>query len=706
MPTHIRTCHLCEANCGLIIETRDREVLSIKGDPANPLSRGHICPKATAIADLESDPDRLRTPMRRVGSDWQAIDWDTAFAEIGARFAGLRAAGGEAALYIGNPTAHNYSIGGQIPALKKALATRNVFSASSVDQVPHQLVQMWMYGHNALFPIPDIDRTQHLVILGGNPLASNGSVWTVPDVRRRLRDLRGRGGTLTVIDPRRTETAEIADTHHFIRPGSDPALLVALLLALDAQGLVRPGCLAPMLSGWDAVWTALRRFDPGVLAARCGIAPEAIAALAMRIGGDEPAVVYGRIGVSTAEFGSLNHWLINLVNIGIGALDAPGGAMFSSPAVDIVGQTGAGTRGRFASRVSGHPELLGEFPAVALAEEILTPGAGQVRALVTIAGNPVLSTPDGGTLDTALASLELMVSIDMYVTATSRHAHYILPPCGPLEKDHYPLFLAPIAVRNFANYSPPVFEATPGTKSDWQIVAELARALAGAQGLALPAIVHPRDSLDRMLRASPLGLGLADVEAHPHGLDLGALEPRLPDRLRTADRTIRCNVPELLVDLQTRFAAWAAAPPPEGLVLIGRRHLRNNNSWLGNSRRLAKGPARCTLLIHPDDAAAQGIGDGDSVRVRSSAGSVELPAEISDAMMPGTVSMPHGFGHGREGVRLGVALTRPGVSINDLTERHRIDPLSGNAALVGTPVRVARVAAESRPPSPQAVAAE
>ncbi len=690
MPTHNRTCHLCEANCGLVIETRGREVLSIKGDPENPLSRGHICPKATAIADLESDPDRLRTPMRRVGSDWQPVSWEAAYADIAARLAAIRARGGEAALYIGNPTAHNYSISGQVPALKKALAARNVFSASSVDQVPHQLVQMWMYGHNALFPIPDIDRTQHLVIIGGNPLASNGSVWTVPDVRRRLRDLQGRGGTLTVIDPRRTETAEIADFHHFIRPGSDPALLVALLLALDTQGLVRPGRLLPMLAGWDAVWTALRQFDGAALAARCGIDADAIAALAARIGGDEPAVVYGRIGVSTAEFGTLNHWLINLVNIATGALDSVGGAMFSSPAVDIVGQTGAGTRGRFASRVSGHPELLGEFPAVALAEEILTPDAGQVRALVTIAGNPVLSTPDGSTLDKALASLELMVSIDMYVTATSRHAHYILPPCGPLEKDHYPLFLAPIAVRNFANYSPPVFAPTPGTKSDWEIVAELARAIAGAQGLALPNIVHPRDALDRMLRASPHGLSLADVEAHPHGLDLGALEPRLPDRLRTADKAIRCDVPELMADLETRFAAWAIEPPPEGLVLIGRRHIRNNNSWLGNSRRLAKGPLRCTLLIHPDDAATRDIGDGDTVTVASAAGSVSLPAEISDAMMPGSVSMPHGFGHGREGIRLGVARERPGVSINDLTERQRIDPLSGNAALVGTPVAVSR----------------
>ena len=694
MPTtHLRTCHLCEANCGIIVTVQDRDVLSIKGDPDDPLSRGHICPKATALADLESDPDRLRTPVKRIGNAWHPIDWDTVFAEIAARTAAIRSAGGEAAIYIGNPTAHNYSIAGQIPALRKALGAKAMFSASSVDQVPHQLVQMWMYGHNALFPIADIDRTQHMVIIGGNPLASNGSVWTVPDVRRRIADLAARGGRLTVIDPRRTETAQIADAHHFIRPGSDPALLVALLLALDEAGLVDPGRLAPMLSGWDSAWAALRRFEIASLAAACGIDAAIIRALAAQIGNGDPAIVYGRIGVSTAAFGTLNHWLINLINIATGNLDRIGGTMFSSPAVDIVAQTGTGTRGRFHSRVSGHPEVLGEFPAVAMAEEIATPGTGQIKILVTIAGNPVLSVPDGGALDTALDGLDLMICIDMYVTATSAHADYILPPCGPLEKDHYPLFLAPIAVRNFAKYSPPTFTRTPSSKSDWEIIAELARAIAGASGQPLPAIVPPRDMLDRMLRNSPRGLSLADVEANPHGLDLGALAPCLPDRLRTPDRTIQCAPPEIIADLTGRFADWLAEAPGndlgDGLVLIGRRHLRNNNSWLGNSPRLAKGPPRCTLMMAPVDALARGIAHGAMVAVSSASGHIAVACEITDSMMPGVVSLPHGFGHRRPGVRLAVAQSRPGASINDLTERRRIDPLSGNAALVGTPVTVA-----------------
>ncbi|WP_164155722.1 molybdopterin dinucleotide binding domain-containing protein [Sandarakinorhabdus rubra] len=692
MAIHTRTCHICEANCGLLVETEGRRVVSIRGDADDPISRGHVCPKGNAIADLEADPDRLTAPMKRVGKDWQAMDWPTALAEIGTRFAAIKAAGGGAALYIGNPTAHDFSLGFQTGALKKAMGVRGLYSASTVDQMPHQLAQYWLYGHNALFPIPDIERTRHLVILGGNPLASNGSVWTVPDVKRRIAELQARGGRLTVIDPRRSETAGVADAHHFIRPGSDPALLIGLLLALDEAGLVRPGRLLPMLDGWDALWTALRRFDMPGLARACGWTPDAIRALAAELGNGEPTVVYGRIGVSTAPFGTLAHWLINLVNIATGNLDREGGAMFSLPAIDIAGGSGPGSHGRFHSRVSGHPEVMGEFPAVSLAEEITTPGEGQVQALVVVAGNPVLSVPDGGALDAALAGLKLMVSVDPHITATSRHAHYVLPPCGPLAKDHYPLLLAPIAFRNFAKFSPALWEPAEGQKRDWEIVAELARAIAVAQGITLPPPVAPRAQLDRMLAKG--GLSLAEVAAHPHGLDLGPHQPRLPDRLFTPDKRIRCAPEPLMADLTGRFADWLAQQPEPGLTLIGRRHIRSNNSWLGNAPRLAKGPDKCVALLNPADAAAHGIADGALVRIASAAGAVEVPAQLTEAMMAGVVSLPHGFGHGRPGVRLGIAGARPGASHNDLTLRSRIDPLSGTAALVGTPVSIAPVEPE------------
>lgn len=686
MAIHTRTCHICEANCGLLIETDGRRVVSIRGDADDPISRGHICPKGNAIADLEADPDRLTGPMKRVGDSWVAIDWETALAEIGARFAGIKAAGGAAALYVGNPTAHDFALGMQTGALKKALGVRGIYSASTVDQMPHQLAQYWLYGHNALFPIPDIERTRHLVILGGNPLASNGSVWTVPDVKRRLAEMQARGGKLTVIDPRRSETAGIADAHHFIRPGSDPALLIALLLALDDAGLVQPGRLLPMLEGWDTVWAALRRFRMDDLARACGWDVAAIRALAAEIGNGEPTAVYGRIGVSTAEFGTLAHWLINLVNIATGNLDRVGGVMFSSPAIDIAGGSGPGSHGRFVSRVSGHPEVMGEFPAVSLAEEIATPGDGQVKALVVIAGNPVLSVPDGGALAAAIDGLELMVSIDPMLTATSAKADYVLPPCGPLGKDHYPLLLAPIAFRNFAKFSPALWEPLPGQKRDWEIVAELARAIAAAQGISLPPAIDPRAQLDRMLQKG--GRSLAEVAAHSHGLDLGPHVERLPDRLFTPAKRIRCAPEPLMADLTGRFADGLAAPPPD-LVLIGRRHIRSNNSWLGNAPRLAKGPDKCIALIHPDDAAARGIGDGDDITITSAAGRISVPARVTDEIMPGVVSVPHGFGHNRPGVRMAVAGARPGASHNDLTLRGRIDVLSGTAALVGTPITIA-----------------
>lgn len=685
---HKRTCHICEANCGVLVEVEGREILSIRGNPDHVLSRGHICPKATALADLQNDPDRLRHPMKKVDGAWREIDWEQAYSEIAAKVAALAEQGKRIAVYKGNPTAHNYSITTQFRDLRKALGETTDYSASTLDQIPHQIVQMWMYGHNALFPIADIDRTRTMLIVGGNPLASNGSVWTVPDVKKRIEALQARGGRLITVDPRRTETAKIADEHHFIRPGTDPAFFIALLLAMDEAGLVDPGRLAPMLdTGWDETWAALRAFDIADLSAHCGIDEAVIRSLSAELAGEGPSIVYGRIGVSVNAYGTLNLWLIQLLNIATGNLDGEGGMMFSNPPVDIVANTGRGSYDRFRSRVGDHPEALGELPTATLGEEITTPGDGQIRALFTLAGNPVLSAPGGEALDAALESLELMVSIDMYVTATTRHADYILPPCGPLEKDHYPLFLGPIAVRNFACYSKPPLEMEEGAKSDWEIVAEMARAIASAKGQEPRNIRTPREALDAMLKAGPHGLDLETVEAAEDGIDLGEHESRFPERLQTPDKTIHC-APELCLEDLHRFSADLASEAPDTLRLIGRRHVRNNNSWLHNSRRLLKGPERCTAMIHPDDAGPRGIGDGDAVTVASRVGAIELPAEISEDVMPGVISIPHGFGHGRDGVQLSVASEKPGVSINDLTDPQALDPVSGNAVLNGTPVTV------------------
>lgn len=677
---HKRTCHICEANCGVLVEVEGNSILSIKGDPDNPLSRGHICPKGTALQDLQEDPDRLRKPLKRVGSDWHEISFEQAFAEIGEKVRAILARDPDSsAVYVGNPNAHSYGNALNIGFLEKALRTRNKFSASTVDQMPHQVANLRLWGHASMFPIPDADRTQTLVILGGNPMASNGSLWTVPDFRNRMKDLRARGGELVVIDPRRTETAKIADRHLFIRPASDLWFLIAMLKAVMARKPHRP--VQDFVTSLDEVAALLERFDSEACAAACGVPLAEIERLADRFAAG-PAALYGRMGVATQSNGTLNAWLISLINIASGQLDREGGWVFGLPAVDTVSVLPPGSIGKHTSRVSGHRSVLGEFPAAAMAEEIETPGEGQIKALFVVAGNPVLSTPNGARLAKALESLDLMVSIDIYRNATSAHAHYILPPSGPLERDHYGLFLLPMAARTIAVYSPPTLPQAEGSLHDWEILRGLASAISG-EPVQSPT---PREALDGLLQTGPYGLTLQQVEAVPSGIDLGPPPTdQLPARLRSASKSVACDVPEFMLCLAELEIPNIEVS--EGLKLIGRRHLRTNNSWLANSRRLIKGPDRCTVMIHPTDAEQRGIADGATVKVRSSAGEISLSAEVTEDMMPGTVSIPHGWGHALPGVAMVNALGKPGVSVNDIT-LNEVDPLSGNAALSGIAVEV------------------
>lgn len=679
---HHRTCHICEANCGVLIEVEDRKILSIKGDPDNPLSRGHICPKGTALQDLQEDPERLRRPLKRTGDSWEEISFEQAFAEIGAKTRAILARDPAATgVYIGNPNAHSYGNVLNIEFLAEALGTANKFSAGTVDQVPHQVANLALFGHSALWPIPDIDRTQTMVILGGNPMASNGSLWCVPDFRNRVRELKTRGGALVVIDPRFTETAKVADQHLFIHPATDVFLLVALLKAVLARRPRAP--IQDFVTGLDTVSAALERFDCEACSAACGVPLAEIEALADRMTAG-PAALYGRMGISTQAHGTLNAWLITLVNIAAGQLDREGGWVLPRPAVDMAAVMPPGAIGTRQSRVSGHRSVLGDFPSAAMAEEIETPGPGQIRAMFVIAGNPTLSTPNGRRLAKAMEQLDLLVSIDIYRNATSRLAHYILPPAGPLERDHYGIFLLPMAARTVAVYSPPTLEPESDALQDWEILRGLAGAIAGQAVQAPP----PREMLDGLLQAGPYGVSLAEVEAAPAGMDFGPPATGvLPDRLQTADRTIACDVGEFLEAL-----GGIEMPPANeeaGLRLIGRRHLRTNNSWLANSRRLTKGPDRCTMIIHPADAEKRGVRDGAMVTVSTSSGSIRIAAEVSEEIMPGTVSIPHGWGHGLPGIAMANAAQRPGVSVNDLTVETALDPLSGNAALSGLVVEVA-----------------
>ena len=690
-------CNLCEAICGVLVTIDDGVVTDIRGDDADPLSNGHLCPKAVALKDLQTDPDRLRRPVRRTPGGWQELSWDEAYELVATRLAAIQAEHGRNAVgvYLGNPNVHSLGALTHGLPLVKLLRTKSRFSATSVDQLPHMLAVHLLYGHQLMVPVPDIDRTDYFLMLGANPLASNGSMMTAPGFARRLRAVRQRGGTVVVVDPRRTETAAVADEHLFIRPGSDAAFLLALVNQVLADGIE---ALPDYVRGLDEVRQAVADWTPQRAAAVTGIAADDIVRIAREFAAARRASCYGRVGVSTQAFGAVCQWAIQVLNIVTGNLDRPGGPMFPRPAFDVLKTLGRGHLGRWHSRVRGLPEFGGELPAATLADEILTPGAGQIRALVTVAGNPVLSTPDGARLDEALDSLDFMVAIDPYVNETTRHADLILPPTPPLERDHYDLVFHQLAVRNTARWNPAALPRPAEARHDWEIARGIGLRYVRRTGLtrrSLPALAQlattPARLVDLGLRAGPYRLSLRKLRRVPAGIDLGPLRPRLPGALRTRDKTIDLAPALILDDLPRVRGSLLDSGYGEGLLLIGRRHLRSNNSWMHNSARLVKGRPRHHLLMNPADLEQRSLRSGDLVRVSSAAGSVEVEVEATEDLMPGVVSLPHGFGHDRPGVRLSVASQVPGVSVNDVTDPALVDPVAGTAALNGVPVTVEAV---------------
>jgi len=748
--THYRTCHLCEAMCGVAIEVQDGHIQSIKGDADDPLSQGYICPKAVAMQDLHEDPERLRKPVRRTAEGWQEMEWDEAFDLVADRLHQVREEHGRNSIgaYLGNPNVHNHGalIAG-LPFLK-ALGTQNRFSATSNDQLPHMLASLEMFGHQILFPIPDIDRTDLFMCIGGNPMASNGSLMTVPDFRGRVKSLKARGGKLVVIDPRRTETAQIADEFHFIRPGTDALLLMAMVHTLFEENLVDLGHAEKWTKDVDLIRLASLGFKPETVSQHTGLAADDIRGLARQLATTRKAALYSRMGTSTQAFGGVATWLAYVLNILTGKLDTTGGMMFTQPAVDMVALGAmAGQSGHFGrrfSRVKKLPEFGGEFPASTMADEMLTPGEGQIRAFVSIAGNPVLSSPNGGRLDKAFGNLDFMVSVDYFLNETTRHADVILPPTSGLERSHYDLIFSMFAVRNTAKYSPALFDAGEDSRHDWQILLELAHRLekrraGGRLPLRMEAgwrafkQIGPDPILDLMLRSGPYGADIGPArgvfqpaidlvmdilpEGHPvrglaklsplnrhwqdlpkglsvrsltrlpNGVDLGPLRPCMPERLFTPDHKVNLAPRRYLADLD-RLHRFLDQPPTTDLLLIGRRHMRSNNSWMHNSQRLVKGKERCTLMISPKDAARSGLQTGDSAEVSTPTGRIVLPVEITDDIMPGVVSVPHGWGHDRSGIGQAVAAAHAGASINDVISDEQIDPLVGTSVLNGQSVHV------------------
>ncbi len=734
-----RTCPLCEATCGLSIETSGREVVAIRGDQQDVLSRGFLCPKAYALKELDQDPDRLRAPRVRRGTSWHTVGWDEAFDEIARGLGAVLTQHGRDAVgvYVGNPNAHNLAGLTHLPVFLRALGSRSLFSASTADQMPKQVSAGLMFGAALSIPVPDLDRSDHLLTLGADPLTSNGSLLTAPNMKGRLRRLRERGGRLIVVDPRRSRTALEADQHHFIRPGTDAHLLFGILHTIFAEGLAAPGRLTEHVNGLARVEALAREFPPEVVARVCGVAPDTIRQLARDLAAAPRAAVYARIGTCTQEFGTLASWLVDVINTVTGNLDRVGGAMFAKAAAGSRNASGTPGRGRgvrfgrWRSRVRGLPEVYGELPVSCLAEEIDTPGEGQLRGLVTVAGNPVLSSPNAGRLDAALAGLEFMVSVDIYLNETTRHAHVVLPPPSTLARGHYDLALYNLAVHNVAHYSPPVFPLGDDELDEWEILLRLAGLVTG-QGpradvealddfvstqlierelaspgsrlagrdpaeirSALAARRGPERVLDLLLRSGPYGdafgaqpggLSLTALERAPHGLDLGPLEPRIPEVLRTPSGKIEL-APDAIVGDVERLAR-SLTRTHDGLVMVGRRQLRSNNSWMHNLPALVKGRPACTLHVHPDDAARFGLRNGALARIASRVGTVEAPVEITDAVMPGVVSLPHGWGHDRPGTAMRVAAAHPGANSNRLADDDFLDPLSGNAVLNGIPVTV------------------
>lgn len=694
--THYRTCNLCEAMCGIEIEYEGNKIHSIKGDKKDPLSEGHICPKAVALQDVYNDPDRLKTPIRKTKDGWKPISWEDAFAEIETKIKAIQSKYGNdsVGIYLGNPNAHIFGNNLFLPFFIKALNSKNRYSASSVDQLPHHAASNYMFGNGILIPIPDIDRTDFMLIIGGNPMVSNGSLMTSPNFAKRMKNIQSRGGKVVVVDPRKTLTAKKADQHFFIQPESDALLLLGLIKTILDKDLEDLGHLKSSIVGFDILKEIIKDFSLEKIESATGIPKEQIKQLATEFAHAKSAICYSRMGASTQSFGGLCLWLTNVLNIITGNLDSKGGAMFTQPAFDVAQMKSKkgkqNSYGRYQSRVRKLPYFNNEFPAATLADEILTEGEGQIKAMFCIAGNPVLSTPNGERLAEAFDQLDFMVAQDIYLNETSRHADIILPGATGLETSHFDVVFNVFAVRNVAKYSPALFEKTDEQRHDWEILKRLTSIFSNRPENALT----PEMMLEGGLMASGYakdGLNLEKLKQYPHGMDLGEMRPCIQQRIQTDDDKIQLT-PKVYIDdlerLKSTFFNNQNTNSEFPLRLIGRRLLRSHNTWLHNSYRLVKGRNECTLIIHPTDAARFHIENGQIVKLSSNVGSVEIEAKVSDEIMEGVVCMPQGWGHNKKGIKLSVAQAHAGASINDLTDHMRIDELTGNAAVNGFPVKV------------------
>ena len=711
---HYRVCNLCEAMCGLEIEHDGKQVISVKGDKKDPFSKGSLCPKGALIHKIHEDPNRLKTPLlKKADGGWEEIAWTKAFDIIGEKINAIKEKHGKDAvgLYLGNPTVHNFGMMLFSGELRRSLETKNVFSPTTMDQLPHHFIGYQLFGHAFNMPIPDVDRTDYFIMFGANPIASNGSIMSGCGPVEKIKAIQNRGGKVLLFDPRATETSRVVDEHHFIRPSTDVYFLLGMLHLIQKHNWIQLGDLEKHISGLEKIKDIAVEFTPEKVAALTGVPAETLLRITKEYALQDRAVMYGRMGMSTQEHGGLCHWLTSVLNILTGHFDRAGGAMFPKPAVDIKRQKGWHlSDGRWHSRVRKLPEFDGELPVSVMAEEMLTEGAGQIKGLITFAGNPVLATPNGKRLETALPKLDFMVSIDIFMNETTKHADIILPPPSHLEIDHYDLIFNHFAVSNNAKFSARLFEPKEGQLYDWQIVKALIKRFSKASNykISFPfRYFNPKQLLNLSLMLGPYGklssparwfngLSLKKLIASKHGINFGAMQPRIPEVLNTKDGKIQIAAPVFLAGLK-KVKASLNEPQKQRQVhefkLIGRRHLRSNNSWMHNVEELIRGKNRCTVMINTNDAAALALADGELVMVKSATGEIEIPVEITDSMMTGVVSIPHGFGHNKKGTRLDVASAghHAGVSVNDITDHNRLDEVTGNAAFSGQSISIQKL---------------
>ena len=698
--TKYRTCNLCEAICGLEIEVENNEVVSIKGDKKDLFSRGHICPKAVGLKDLHEDPDRLKKPLIKRNGAWEEADWDAAIKFAARSIVDVQIKNGKNAVgvYQGNPSVHNLGTTLFSPDFVRSIKTKNRYSATSVDQLGHHLAAEFMFGNGLTVPVPDINRTDFWVIIGGNPMVSNGSLMTAPDIRGRIRDIQDRVVKITVIDPRFTETSEKADQHIFVKPGTDIWILLGMIRYTIENNKVNLAHLKELISkeDIDKIKEAVDSCTIDLVAGKTQILADTLEQLYKDYLKADKAVMYGRLGISAGKQGGLCHWAINTLNIISGNFDQPGGAMLTHAAVSINLKKYPKPRfGRWHSRIRKLPEYGGELPSSTLAEDILEPGEGQIKALVVSCGNPVLSVPNGRRLDDALESLEFMLSIDIYLNETSRHADVILPPATGLETAHYPIGFHNLAIHNTANYSDAAVEKAEGTKYDWEIYQALHKEIesyreeqTGEAKTDKPSFTLEQ-KLEFLLQFGPHKLSLEELKKHPHGLDLGPLTAQFPEKILTQDGMIHL-FPEIYSETLEELIKSSNQTEKESFLLIGRRNLRSNNSWMHNLQRMIKGPNSCTAMINPTDAESYNIKSGDQIKIKSRVHEVNIEAEVTNEIMSGTISIPHGWGHDRDGIKLNTASSKSGVSFNDLADDQLVDPLSGVSVINAIPVTISR----------------